>query len=158
LTSLQEGHDKDISMSHSGPQTVDARSALARQIPAFLVIGGVGFCVDATITILLVQYGVSPLLARGPAFVVATLVNFNLNRAFTFRTSAAPWLTALTRYILVCLVGLAVNYAIYATCLELAPFLGIKTSPATLTLFVACGTAVATLLTFVGFRSYAFRG
>jgi putative flippase GtrA len=155
---LQEGHDEGASMSHSGPQTVDARGALARQIPAFLIIGGVGFCVDAAITIVLVQFGVSPFLARAPAFVVATLVNFNLNRAFTFHSSAAPWLTALVRYFLVCLVGLAVNYAIYATCLELAPFFGVQTSPATLILFVACGTAVATLLTFVGFRSYAFRG
>ncbi|MGO8799126.1 MAG: GtrA family protein [Roseiarcus sp.] len=145
-------------MSHGGPQTLDARDALARQIPAFLIIGALGFCLDASLTVLLVRsFGVPPLLARPPAFVVVTLVNFVLNRAFTFRHSQTPWLRALGRYVLVCLAGLAVNYAVYAALLALAPLFGVAISPAILTLFVACGTAAATLLTFAGFRSFAFR-
>jgi len=145
-------------MSHGAPQAVDARGALARQIPAFLIIGALGFCLDAAITVFLVQFGVPPLLARPPAFIIVTLINFTLNRAFTFRSAGTPWLAALARYVLVCLAGLALNYAVYATCLELAPSFGIPVSPSTLTLFIACGTAAATLLTFVGFRTYAFRG
>ena len=144
-------------MSHSGPQAL-AHGALARQIPAFLIIGALGFCLDAALTIGLVEIGVAPLLARPPAFVIVTLINFCLNRAFTFRAANTPWLAALARYVLVCLAGLALNYAVYAACLALAPHLGVPISPATLTLFVACGTMVATLLTFVGFRTYAFRG
>ena len=145
-------------MSLSGPEALERRSALARQIPAFLIIGALGFCIDAAITILLAQgFGVPPLLARPPAFVIVTFINFALNRIFTFRSAGAPWLAALARYVLVCLAGLAVNYTVYAACLALAPSFGVAISPATLTLFVACGTAAATLLTFVGFRSYAFR-
>jgi putative flippase GtrA len=145
-------------MGQSRPHTLDSRDALARQIPAFLIIGALGFCLDAAITVFLVRwFAVPPLLARPPAFVVVTLVNFVLNRAFTFRSAGAPWLGALGRYVLVCLAGLAVNYAVYAALLALAPSFGVAISPAILTLFVACGTGAATLLTFAGFRSFAFR-
>jgi len=155
----RSGENKGDSMSQSGPGSLDARDALARQFPIFLVVGAFGFCLDAGMTVALVQWcGIPPLLARPPAFVVVTLINFVLNRAFTFRSAAhTPWLGALARYVVVCLGGLAVNYAVYATLLALAPSFGVAISPAILTLFVACGTAAATLITFAGFRSFAFR-
>jgi putative flippase GtrA len=145
-------------MSHGRPEALGARDALTRQIPAFLVIGALGFCLDASLTITLVQgFGVPPLLARPPAFVIVTLINFALNRAFTFRSGHTPWLRALGRYWLVCLSGLAVNYAVYAACLAFAPSVGVPITPAILTLFVACGSGAAMLITFAGFRAYAFR-
>jgi putative flippase GtrA len=145
-------------MSHSGLQAAETRGALAHQIPAFLAIGALGFCLDAGLTVAFVRwFGVSPLLARLPAFALVTLVNFALNRAFTFRSTGTPWLAALGRYILVCLAGTAVNYAVYAICLAVAASAGVVISPALLTLFVACGTGAAALITFVGFRSFAFR-
>jgi putative flippase GtrA len=145
-------------MSFGRPRTVETRDALARQIPAFLIIGALGFCLDAAITVTLVgRFAVPPLLARPPAFVVVTLVNFALNRAFTFRSARRAWLGALARYILVCVAGLTVNYAVYAALLALAPSFGVAVSPTMLTLFVACGTGAATLLTFAGFRSFAFK-
>lgn len=145
-------------MSHSRPQALAPHGALSRQIPTFLAVGAFGFCLDAGITVSLVHLGASPLLARPPAFIIVTLINFALNRAFTFRSAGTLWLAALARYVLVCLAGLAVNYLVYAACLELAPSAGVPLTDMTLTLFVACGTAAATLLTFVGFRAYAFRG
>jgi putative flippase GtrA len=145
-------------VSHSPPEAVDASRALARQAPAFLIIGAVGFCLDAAMTIALVQWlAVPPLLARLPAFAVVTLINFALNRTFTFRSTDARWLAALARYTLVCLGGIALNYAIYATCLALAGWFDVAVTPAILTLFVACGTGAAALVTFVGFRSFAFK-
>jgi putative flippase GtrA len=145
-------------MSFGRPRTLETREALARQIPAFLIIGALGFCLDAAITVALARrFGVPPLLARPPAFVVVTLINFALNRAFTFRSAETAWLGALGRYILVCLAGLAINYAVYAALLALSPSFGVALSPAMLTLFVACGTGAATLLTFTGFRSFAFK-
>ena len=42
-------------MSQSDPEALAARGALTRQIPAFLIIGALGFCIDAAITIALVQ-------------------------------------------------------------------------------------------------------
>jgi putative flippase GtrA len=145
-------------MSHSPPETLVARGALTRQIPAFLIIGTLGFCLDAAITIALVKgFGVSPLLARPPAFVIVTLINFVLNRIFTFGAGEASWPLALARYVLVCLGGLVVNYAIYAGCLALAAASGWTLSSALLTLFVAAGTGTAMVVTFAGFRGYAFR-
>lgn len=145
-------------MSHSGSETVDARAALARQVVAFLAIGAFGFCLDAAMTIGLVQWaGTPPLLARLPAFVVVTLINFALNRAFTFRAGGQRWLGALGRYIVVCLGGIAVNYAVYAGLLALAALFHLAVSPGVLTLFVACGTGAAAFVTFIGFRSFAFR-
>ena len=53
--------------------------------------------------------------------------------------------------------GLAVNYAVYSACVLLAPRFGFDVTPAILPLFVAAGVGAAMVLTFVGFRSFAFR-
>ena len=69
--------------------------------------------------------GLSPELARPPGFIVATVVNFLLNRAITFRHSEAPLVRAFLRYCAVASAGLAVNYAVYSACVLLAPRFGI---------------------------------
>jgi putative flippase GtrA len=131
---------------------------IAQQISAFAAIGLFGYVVDATITYLCAKYfGLSPELARPPGFIVATIVNFTLNRSITFRHSQAPLVRAFLRYCGVASVGIAVNYAVYSACLALAPSLGIAVTPAILPLFVAAGSGVAMGLTFVGFRFFAFR-
>ena len=95
---------------------------MADQIPAFAVIGAIGYLVDAGMTYAGAQYlGLSPELARPPGFIVATIVNFLLNRAITFRHSRAPFWRAFARYWIVASVGLAVNYAVYSVCVQLAP-------------------------------------
>ena len=80
-----------------------------------------------------------PELARPPAFIIATIVNFALNRAITFRHSRAPVLRAFPRYCGVASVGFAINYAVYSTCVISAPRLGIAVTPAILPLFIAAG-------------------
>jgi len=145
-------------MNRSDAERAAAKLALARQIASFLAIGGFGFCVDSSLTNLLAQgLGVAPLLARLPAFAAATLVNFALNRAFTFRSADADWRGALARYVLVCLGGLAVNYSIYAACVEIADAIDLPLSSTVLTLAIACGSLTAALVTFAGFRGFAFR-
>ena len=145
-------------MSNSGQDAVEADARLGRQIPSFVAIGTLGFCADAGLTYVFAQwFGAPALLARLPAFAIATLVNFALNRTFTFRASQMRVLPALARYALVCAGGAAVNYAVYAICLSLAPLAGFIVTPNILPLFVACGSLAAMLLTFAGFRSYAFR-
>ena len=145
-------------MSNGRQASLDARDGLGRQIPAFLIVGALGFCLDASLTVAFVQwFAAPPLLARAPSFLVVTLFNFVLNRAFTFRAGHMSWAGALGRYVLVCIGGLAVNYSVYAACLMAATRFGVAISPAILTLFVACGTGTATIFTFTGFRSFAFR-
>ena len=137
---------------------VPSQGRIAEQIPAFAAIGFFGYLVDAAITFAGAKYlGLSPELARPPGFIVATIVNFALNRSITFRNSRAPLFRAFLRYCGVAGVGLAVNYAVYSVCVVLAPRLGIAVTPAILPLFVAAGSGAAMVLTFVGFRFFAFR-
>ena len=130
----------------------------ASQIVKFAAVGAVGYIADSAITFAGAKYlGLSPELARPPGFIVATIANFLLNRAITFRASGAPLMPAFLRYCLVASAGLAVNYAVYSACIVLAPQFGVGVTPAILPLFVAAGVGVSTILTFVGFRSFAFR-
>ena len=135
-----------------------AHGRIAEQVPAFAAIGVIGYFVDAGITYMCAKYlGLSPELARPPGFILATIVNYVLNRTITFRDSRAPLFRAFLRYCGVASVGLTVNYAVYSACVVLAPRIGIAVTPAILPLFVAAGSAVAMFVTFVGFRSFAFR-
>jgi len=135
-----------------------AHGRIAEQIPAFATIGLIGYVVDAGITFVGAKYGgLSPELARPPGFLVATVVNFILNRSITFRHSRAPLFRAFLRYCGVAAIGLAVNYAVYSACVLLAPHAGFAVTPAILPLFVAAGSGAAMVLTFVGFRFFAFR-
>lgn len=137
---------------------IPVHGRIAEQIPAFAAIGLVGYVVDAGITFLGAKYGgLSPELARPPGFIVATIVNFTLNRSITFRHSRAPLLRAFLRYCGVASVGLAVNYSVYSACVLLAPRAGVAVTPAILPLFVAAGSGAAMVLTFLGFRFFAFR-
>jgi putative flippase GtrA len=134
------------------------QNRIAEQVPAFAAIGLLGYFVDATITYVCAKYlGLSPELARPPGFLVATVVNFALNRSITFRHSHAPLFRAFLRYCGVASVGLAVNYSVYSACVLLAPRAGFAVTPAILPLFVAAGSGAAMVLTFVGFRFFAFR-
>jgi len=127
-----------------------AHGRIAAQVPAFAAIGLVGYFVDAGLTFVCAKYiGLPPELARPPGFIIATIVNF--------RHSRAPFFRAFLRYWGVASVGLAVNYAVYSACVVLAPRVGIAVTPAILPLFVAAGTGVAMIFTFIGFRSFAFR-
>jgi putative flippase GtrA len=135
-----------------------AKGRIAEQVPAFAAIGFSGYLVDSAITYMCAKYlGLTPELARPPGFIVATVVNFLLNRAITFRHAGAPLVRSFARYWLVALAGLAVNYSVYSACVLLAPIAGIGVVPAILPLFVAAGSGAAMVLTFAGFRFFAFR-
>jgi putative flippase GtrA len=135
-----------------------SRTRIASQIPSFAAIGLLGYFVDAGITYLCAKYlGMSPELARPPGFIAATFVNFALNRVITFRHANAPLMRAFLRYWLVAGTGLAVNYAVYSVCVHVAPHFGVTVTAAVLPLFVACGSAAAMVVTFLGFRFFAFR-
>ncbi len=145
-------------MSASGDDAVEAGSRISRQIPSFAAIGLTGYVVDAGVTYIGAKYfGLSPEIARPPGFLIATLVNFALNRAITFRHAKAPLLRAFLRYCLVAAGGLAVNYAVYSLCVVLWPLIGLAVTPGILPLFVAAGSGVAMVVTFAGFRWFAFR-
>jgi putative flippase GtrA len=133
------------------------KADVVRQIPAFLIVGSIAFCIDAGLTVLIaVGVGVSPYLARAPAVVVATFAGFFLNRTFTFQTRSGDMRRDLMRYALVAASGQVVNYAVYAGVLAGAQALGLAASATLIAAGVACGAGVAMVLTFAGFRFFAF--
>ncbi len=145
-------------MSISGSAPIRSASGLKRQIPSFVLVGLFGYVVDSSVTYLLVsKFGVNPLLARIPAFSIATVLNFALNRTLTFAHSTAPLLEAFVRYVMVCAAGLAVNYAVYVSCLAVGYMLNLGAETALLPLYVAAGSGVAMFVTYFGFRFFAFR-
>jgi putative flippase GtrA len=132
--------------------------SLKRQIPSFVAVGLVGYVVDSGITYALNRaFGVDPYLARFPAFAVATLINFGLNRFLTFSNSTERMLHAFLRYAMVSALGLVVNYAAYAAALTSWSALHLPMSPSLLFAFVAFGSGVAMFFTYFGFRMFAFR-
>jgi putative flippase GtrA len=129
-----------------------------RQVPTFAAVGAFGYVVDAGLTYAFVRAGhLDPLIARLPAFAIATVFNFLLNRRLTFSASRTPIGEAFVRYVMVCAVGLVVNWTAYAIALAAASRMGWTASPETLPLFVAAGTGVAMFATFFGFKLFAFR-
>ena len=147
------GHER----ASGRPSPAPAHGRIAQQIPAFAAIGLLGYFVDAGITYVCAKYaGLSPELARPPGFIIATIVNYLLNRSITFRQARTPVIGSFVRYWIVASAGLAVNYAVYSACVLLAPIAGIAVTPAILPLFVAAGGGAAMILTFVGFRFFAF--
>ena len=137
---------------------VSPSANLRRQVPAFALVGAFGFVVDSGLTYGLVRgFGADPFVARVPAFAVATVCNFLLNRSLTFADSRTPWLSAFLRYCLVCAAGLAVNWSAYAAALALAQEAGFRPTPEMLPIFVAFGTGIAMFVTFFGFKRFAFK-
>ena len=101
------------------------RAASPRRFPPSRRSGSSAISSTPAITYVGAKYlGLSPEFARPPGFIVATIVNFFLNRSITFRHSRAPLGRAFVRYCLVAAVGLAVNYAVYSACVFLRPVPG----------------------------------
>jgi putative flippase GtrA len=97
-----------------------------RTLRKFLIVGGVGFAIEAILLTSFVKLaGWQPLYARVPSFLVAVLATWALNRRYTFagrgltRSSIeAVW------YILIQTCGAAINLAIFGAVLLYWPQLG----------------------------------
>ena len=72
------------------PMPESVKFASLRAVPAFAIVGFLGFLVDSGVTSLLAWGGLSLALARPPGVVVATIFNFALNRRFTFQATHLP--------------------------------------------------------------------
>ncbi len=134
-----------------------SKFASLRAVPAFAIVGFLGFLVNSSVTSLLAWGGLSLALARPPGVLVATVFNFVLNRRFTFQATHLPIGPAFLRYVAVTAAGLVVNYLAYLAAIAIAPHFGIPATPVTAPLFVAVGVGAAMFVTFEGFRRFAFR-
>lgn len=88
----------------------------ATQLTRFLVVGGVGFVVDASALLVLVRWaGLSPIWSRLPSILIALTTTWWLHRSFTFRSPARPAPTAAEwlRFVLSNGLGNGLNLALY---------------------------------------------
>ena len=126
-------------------------------VPMFAIVGFLGFLVDSGVTTGLQSLGLAFAFARPPGVAVATVLNFALNRRFTFQATHLPILPAFLRYVGVASAGLLVNYVTSLAAVWSAARIGVASSPALAPIFVAIGVAAAMVITFHGFKRYAFK-
>jgi putative flippase GtrA len=132
----------------------DAHRRTIVEVLRFGVVGSVGFLVDAGVLYLLVSLGIGPLAARCVSFPTALAATWLLNSRWTFaayRDEASRTRQA-AGYVAVQLVGIAVNYAVYALSLNLTGRTSIGSVAA-----LAIASAVGLLVNFTGSRMFVFR-
>ncbi len=84
---------------------------LPRQLFRFLIVGGIATAVHYALLMALVHVGVAPVPASSAGFVLGAIVNYALNRRFTF-ASARRHREAVPRFAATALAGLAINGAL----------------------------------------------
>lgn len=120
----------------------------------FVLVGAVGFAIDAGLTAGLARAGLDPFTARAAAIPVAVLATWQLNRRLTF---AAPTHAGAAlageglRYGLVAAATSVFNWSVYSAALLAAPAL-----PPFAALVIGSGAAMAA--SYAGMRGLVFRG
>lgn len=118
----------------------------------FCLVGALGFVVDCGLTLLLVQRaGMDVLAGRALAFFAAASLTWQLNRHFTFRSSAG-WVS-IVPYVALALVGAMINLGVYRAWVAIA---GGGTGE--LMLGVALGSLMAMTFNFFTSRRLLHRG
>ena len=123
------------------------------EVRRFVLVGGVGFCVDGGILMLLYQHlGLGVLVARLVSFSLAGTTTWYLNRRLTFTPplSSRPrdeW----TRYLAVNGLGALLNLSVFILAIEMVPSL----APYPLIAF-AIASLVALVFNFLGSKYLVF--
>lgn len=86
-----------------------------RRLLRFVVVGTVGFAIDAGLVWMLTKYGFSPFIARVPAISVAIVVTWILNRTHTFQVTRPKTTSEALRYALVALASAGLNFMLYSS-------------------------------------------
>jgi len=136
-----------------------ARSALARQLGSFALVGGLGFAVDLAATLALTQGAGLPAMTAKPGGIFCGLfVTFLLNRRFTFRSRSPAVLREFRRYALACGAAQATNYAAFSLAFWILATLG-PDLPQAAGVVVASifGSGLSAGVTFTLAKLYAFR-
>lgn len=123
----------------------------ASTLPRFCAIGAFGFAVDATLLQLLIDlFAVPALAARLVSILVAVTTTWALHRPYTFRSADPDRLAEWSRFAAVNAIGAALNFAVFAAVLAVAP----ATPPLAA---LAAGSAIALAANYLGSRLFAFR-
>lgn len=89
--------------------------ALASQMLRFAIVGSIGFFVDAGLLLLMLGYGLGPIMARAVSFPVALTATWALNRGFTFAEQRSANRGAeMLRYALCQIISAALGFGLYS--------------------------------------------
>lgn len=124
------------------------------RFPRFVLVGAVGFVVDAGVLQALVSLaGWGLIEARAVAIPVAVFATWLLNRTVTFPEShGGPALRSLMRYAAVSAVGAGVNFVVYS----LLVFASHAMAAMPL-VPLAIASIVALIVNYLGSKHFAFR-
>ncbi len=124
-----------------------------RRLPGFAIVGAIGFLVDAGIlTALVTSFGVGHYVARAISFTVAVTATWYMNRRWVFeQVTAHRSSREYTAYLVVQVIGAAINLSIYVAVIELVPKLA-----ETPVIPLALGAAVALLFNFGASSRFVF--
>ena len=123
------------------------------EIIHFGLAGVAGFISDY-LTTLIFSLFVSPYIARLPAFISATITTWLLNRTYTFKDKShyASALKEYVHYTSLMLVGLLVNYSVYAVV-----YAFLSSSNGRLILSVAAGSLSGMAINYLLSKKYIYR-
>lgn len=126
---------------------------MKQQLIWFLIVGTIGFIVDAGIThILAKEIGFYPIIARVPAIAIAVIVTFLLNKILTFKAKDQDWVKAFSAYVTTQAASQTVNFLIYTILIWSSLFM--QDQPA---IAVAIGSIAAMGLTFILSKFWVFK-
>lgn len=121
--------------------------------PRFLVVGTIGFIVDAGLLALLhYHFEIDLLIARLCSFNIAILSTWTINRLTTFRANASPRLfSEYSRYLLINIAGGLINLTVFVALTHYTMGFVALPLPA-----LAIASAIALLFNYSGSRLYVF--
>lgn len=131
-------------------------SSLWKEGAGFIVVGTLGFMVDAGVVTLLAAAGAGPWLARLVSFAVAVSTTWVLNRRYTFRHRSPRHNSSRKNfgyYVAACLVGGGLNLGTYALLVSRVPLFA-----EVLALAVAAGSIAGMGANFLLARYWIFGG
>lgn len=114
----------------------------------FLMVGGLGFLIDAGLTYVMIRLRVESWLARIPAMLLAMAFTWLANRHFTFEVKRARSINEGLRYAAVGMAMAMFNYAAYLI------FVHYGMWPVTA---VTVATACQTIISFYAYNHLVFR-
>ena len=127
--------------------------SLIGRLPGFVVVGAIGFLVDAGIlTALMTGAGFGHYGARAISFTIAVTTTWYLNRRWVFARGAVPVSgREYTSYLLVQVIGAVINLSVFVAAIELVPRLsGTPVIP------LALGAAIAVIFNFGASSLFVF--
>jgi putative flippase GtrA len=118
----------------------------------FVLVGGLGFAVDAGLLALLHHgAGADPFISRVFSIAGAALFTWRMNRAVTFGASPTRQATEGLRYAIVAALTAGFNYLVYALALTLWPALP-PVGAAVIATLIAMGVS------YIGYSRFVFGG